>query len=128
MFFCSHPVLPGRIGSGHKMDTKPPVPPLFDKVPRPPSLPKHAWRSMDSPLSDAAAHFPANKPPLPPVSRMTERTDSTQRTIDTHRTNASKKSEKLSEEWYVKYLNQGFRVFQFALIRSVVSSIKMYIT
>ena len=75
--------------------------PLFDHAPHPPSQPRHAWRNLDSPLSDIAQYKGRGRASLAPVSRMSDHseTESQHTGTLTHRTALSKKEEKLSEEW-----------------------------
>ena len=63
----------------------------------PPTHPKSAWRNADSPLIDNQ-NFPSGKPPLPPLSRLSDGPES-RRTDLSHRSGMSRKEEKLSEEW-----------------------------
>ena len=69
-----------------------PVPALINKPAH--GQPRQAWREAKSPYMDS---IPTGKPPLPPTSRMSD--------LDTHRTGMSKKSEQLTEEWYLKVIS-----------------------
>ena len=88
---------------------EPHVPPLalYDHTslppsyPQPPSVPKKAWHMGESPgLHPHPPSHPNPNPTPPPASQMSD-ISSQAHTIQTARTQRSKKEDKITEEWYV---------------------------
>ena len=93
------------VGYSHPVIKQPLEGALYPKPPHPPPNPRQVWKGLTLPPSgdytQEQQDVTGGKPPLPPLSRLSNHTsDTLMEGAHTYRSRISKKEEKITEEWY----------------------------